>query len=127
MITLGLDDSSGQTFPLDLEPVEGAGVSLDGAAAVTLDITGVEVLRNPFGQYLRVRLTFSAALPVGATLTLTIPTSETMIVTTTTERKEWCQRRDFRGRDLTRVTSTDSVVKIEDTRPSGSSGRYALE
>ena len=112
-------DSNGISFPTDLvTPLEGVGVAFDGADATTLTITGLEVSRHPFTfQIQNIRLTFGSALPAaGTVLTLSVETEGTQTVTQTVTRKEWASRRDFLGRDLTRVTSTDSVVTIQDTR-----------
>ena len=117
-LTLALVTTSGGDFPTDLEaPIDGAGVSWDGAAASTLGITAIDVVRDPFTfRPLAVILDFDGDLPAsGTTHEVSIPGTDQMEVTQTREAKLWAGRRDFTGRDFSTVVE-GSLITIRDTR-----------
>ena len=112
-LTLSLQTASGGTFPFDLEaPITGVSVSWDGAAASTLGIIALRIVRDVFSNRpLAAILDFDAALPASGTiLELGIPGGGQMEVTTTTEVKIWAGRRDY-----SQVVQ-GSLITIQDTR-----------
>ena len=115
-ISIGLNDSNGLPFPVDLSiPAQGVEVSWDGAAATILTVTAFLEVRTGFNQTLTaLRLTFDGPLPAaGTALTITVESGGTQTVT----RPVWAARRDYRGRDFLRVTSsTDNLITIASTR-----------
>ena len=118
-LTIGLNDSNGLPFPVNLPiPSEGVEVAWDGATATILDITGLLLVRQALTQQLvSLRLTFDATLPVaGTVLTIMIPSGGTQTVTQTATRNVWAARRDYRGRDFLRVSETESLIGITSTR-----------
>ena len=123
-LAIGLNDSNGLEFPDDLTlPISGVEVAFDGAAATTLTLTALEILRIPGqGVPIGVALTFDGPLPAaGTALTVGIDSGVSMTVTQTTERNTWAARRDYRGRDFLSasdigrfpVTSTRFIVRAE--------------
>ena len=112
------DSGGGLSFPQDLVlPLDGVGVSWDGAAASILTITALVIVRAGFTfQPISLRVTFGSALPAaGAALAITVQTGGTQTVTQTTQRPVWAARRDFLGRDLVTAIA-GSLVTIGDTR-----------
>ena len=119
VLAIGLNDSNGLEFPDDLTlPANGVEVSWDGAAATILNLTGRETLLDLISSVpVGIRLTFDGTLPAaGTALILMLPSAGTQTVIRTTERPEWAQRRDYRGRDFLRVSETDSFITITSTR-----------
>ena len=114
-LAIGLNDSNGLSFP-DLTLSVSAEVAFDGAAATTLTITDMVLLRNPFGLPLGILLTFGGALPAaGTALTIAIATGGTQTVTQTAMRSVWAARRDFRARDQAELGDGDNFT-LEDSR-----------
>ena len=116
-LALGLEDSNGVVFPLDLPiPTSDVKVSWDGADPTILNITALDVLRNPFALPLGLRLTFGGALPAaGTVLTVVVATGGVDTIITTTQKGIWYSRRDFTGRDLL-TTFEGGQITIEDSR-----------
>ena len=117
-LRVALDATSGGDFPTDLTaPIEGVGVSWDGAEPVTLTVTAIEIIRLGFTFVpVGVRLTFDGDLPAaGMVLTLSIPTGEETTITTTVMRSEWAARRDFMGRDVVSASDT-GLYSLTDSR-----------
>ena len=51
VLSLGLVDSDGVSFPFDLAtPLAGVAIAWGGAAPTILTVTALELLRNPFAQ-----------------------------------------------------------------------------
>ena len=119
-ISIGLADSNGLPFPVDLSiPAQGVEVSWDGAAATILTVTAFLEVRTGFNQTVTaLRLTFDGPLPAaGTALTITVESGGTQTVTQTATRSVWAARRDYRGRDFLRVSgATDSLIGITSTR-----------
>ena len=118
-ITIGLNDSNGIPFPVDLTiPAPGVEVSWDGGAVETLSITALLEVRTGFNLLLTaLRLTFDGEIPAaGTALTITVETGGTQTVEQTVTRPVWAARRDFRGRDFLRVSETDSLINITSSR-----------
>ena len=117
-LDIGLNDTNGLSFPDLTLPTNGVEVSWDGAAATILNLTGMEIISNPSAIPLGIRLTFDGTLPVaGTALTLMVPSGGTQTVTQTAVRDVWAARRDYRGRDFLRISSTTgSLISIESTR-----------
>ena len=118
-ISIGLNDSNGLPFPLDLSiPAQGVEVSWDGAAATILTLTAFLEVRTGFNLTLTaLRLTFDGPLPAaGTALTITVESGGTQTVMETAMRPVWAARRDFRGRDFLRVSETDNLIGITSTR-----------
>ena len=83
-LSIGLNDSNGLPFPLDLTlPVGGVEVSWDGGAVSTLGITTFLEVRTGFNQTVTaLRLTFDGTLPAaGTALTIMVPSGGTQTVT----------------------------------------------
>ena len=117
-LSIALEDSSGLTFPTDLViPASDVEVAWDGAAATTLTITALAIVRDPLSFVpLSIRLTFDPALPAaGAALAIGIQTDGTQTVTQTVTRPVWAARRPFLGRDLLRITD-GSIFSLQDVR-----------
>ena len=118
-ITIGLADSNGIPFPLDLSlPAQGVEVSWDGGAVETLTLTTFLEVRTGFNLTLTaLRLTFDGELPAaGTALTIQVETGATQTVTQTTERPVWAARRDYRGRDFLQLSTTDALIRVTSTR-----------
>ena len=118
-ITIGLADSNGLPFPLDLSlPAQGVGVSWDGGAVETLTLTTFLEVRTGFNLTLTaLRLTFDGELPAaGTALTIQVETGVTQFVTQTATRQVWAARRDYRGRDFLQTSDTGSLIGITSTR-----------
>ena len=117
VLAIGLNDSNGLSFPDLSLPANGVEVSWDGGAPTILNVTGMDILSDINGIPLGIRLTFDGTLPAaGTALILMLPSAGTQTVIRTTERPEWAQRRDYRGRDFLRVSETDSLITITSTR-----------
>ena len=117
VLGVGLEDSNGLSFPDLTLPTNGVEVSFDGATPTTLNVTGMEILRDPNVLPIGIILTFDGTLPAsGTALEIRLPTAGTQMVMQTTERPVWAQRRDYRGRDFLRVSETDSLIGITSTR-----------
>ena len=117
-LRLALLDSAGLSFPTDLmTPLAGVEVAFDGAAATTLSLTALEVVRFGFNLTpASLRLTFGADLPAaGTALTVTFDTGGTQTVTKTATRSVWCARRDFRARDQLQA-GDGQFFELSDTR-----------
>ncbi len=120
---IGLNDSNGLSFPDLTLPTNGVEVSFDGAAATILNVTGMEILRDPLSFIsLGILLTFDGTLPAsGTSLTIMLPSGGTQMVTQTATRNVWAARRDYRGRDflqardagLFTITATRFIVRAE--------------
>ena len=118
-LSIGLNDSNGLPFPLDLTlPVGGVEVAWDGGAVSTLGITTFLEVRTGFQQTVTaLRLTFDGPLPAaGTALTITVESGGTQTVTRTAMRNEWAQRRDYRGRDFLGVSETGGLITVTATR-----------
>ena len=117
-LDIGLDDVNGLSFPDLTLPTNGVEVSFDGAAATILNVTGMEILRNPNVIPLGIRLTFDGTLPAaGTALTIMVPSAGTQTVTQTAVRNVWAARRDYRGRDFLQSSSTTgNLFSITSTR-----------
>ena len=115
---IAMNDSNGLSFPDLTLPANGVEVSWDGAASAILNVTGMEILVDISANPLAIRLTFDGTLPVaGTALTLMVPSGGTQTVMQMTTRPVWAARRDYRGRDFLRVSSsTDSLITIASTR-----------
>ncbi len=117
VLGVGLEDSSGLSFPDLTLPANGVEVAWDGATPTILNVTGMEILRDPNVLPIGILLTFDGTLPAaGTALEIRLPTAGTQTVTQTTERPVWAQRRDYRGRDFLRVSETESLIGITSTR-----------
>ena len=117
-ITIGLNDSNGIPFPVDLAiPTPGVEVSWDGGAVETLSITALLEVRTGFNLLLTaLRLDFDGALPAaGTALTITVQTGGTQTVTQTVQRQTWAARRDFMGRDVVQASDT-GLYSLADSR-----------
>ena len=117
-LILALADSGGLSFPQDLVlPLDGVGVSWDGAAAATLTVTGLAIVRAGFTfQPISLRLTFGSTLPAaGAALAITVQTGGTQTVTQMVTRSVWASRKDYSGRDFSQVVE-GGLITIRDTR-----------
>ena len=118
-LTIGLAASEGGAFPTDLSlPLDGVLVSVDGGAAVTLQLTTFSIVRDPLGHTpLRLVLDFGATLPnAGDSLTLTLPAGATETVTETVEERIWAQRRDYHGRDFQKVVGGVRLQTLSEFR-----------
>ena len=115
---IGLNDSNGLSFPDLTLPTNGVEVAWDGATATILNVTGMEILRDPFTfAPLGILLTFDGTLPAaGTALTIMVPSGGTQTVTRTAMRNEWAQRRDYRARDFLTVSETGGLITITATR-----------
>ena len=116
-LILALADSGGLSFPQYLVlPFDDVGVSWDGAAAETLTVTGLVVVRAGFTfQPISLRVTFGSALLVaGAALAITVQTGGTQTVTQTVTRPTWAARRDFMGRDQINI-APGQFFELSDT------------
>ena len=113
-LSIGLNDSNGLPFPVDLSLPASADVSWDGAAVSTLSLTTFLEVRTGFNQTLTaLRLTFDGPLPAaGTALTITVESGGTQTVEQTTTRSTWCARRDYRGRDFLRVGAISDTQRL---------------
>ena len=114
-ISIGLADSNGLPFPVDLSiPASGVEVSWDGGVVETLTLTTFLEVRTGFNQTVTaLRLTFDGPLPAaGTALTITVESGGTQTAT----RSVWAARRDYRGRDFLQLSSTDALISVTSTR-----------
>ena len=98
-------------------PLTVLGLSWDGAAAATLTVTGLAIVRAGFTfQPISLRLTFGSTLPAaGAALAITVQTGGTQTVTQMVTRSVWASRKDYSGRDFSQVVE-GGLITIRDTR-----------
>ena len=113
ILLVGDKDLDGVPLPEEITtPLAGVTLAWDAASPSTLELTGYEALSNVFGDSTGLRLTFGSALPsAGNVVSLGLPIAGG--VEHVEERKVWAARRDYLGRDLTRVTD-DAVYTIGD-------------
>ena len=114
---IGLNDSNGLSFPDLTLPANGVEVSWDGATPAILNLTGIEIPRDPLTFLpLGILLTFDATLPAaGTALRIMVPSGESQTVTQTTQRPVWAARRDFTSRDQLNI-APGQLFELSDTR-----------